>query len=260
MIVKRPDRSPRIRGRLRAYERPAGSRLWLPCYEAENVILNQWYQDLFGQLGPFGDRPAGMDVGFSDLQFGYQPSPTFAEADTALQFVWGDVFSKLGTATAAVPTTALDITPFPSPIEIASGATITVGAGLTLDTFVTSAAVNIGDTSIAVVSHTPHVQPIGTIVSYHDITAYVPQVAPINYGSPGFTGPEPNVTYSFFLPAAANAAPIKFTEAGLRYNPLYTGSVPSGAGRNLGSHVAFAYTKNGNTDLRIDYTLTRETD
>ena len=46
-----------------------------------------------------------------------------------------------------------------------------------------------------------------------------------------------------------------YTEAGM-YHGAATGTLGSG---RLTSHVVFSYTQPANTDVRIDYTLTRST-
>ena len=62
----------------------------------------------------------------------------------------------------------------------------------------------------------------------------------------------PNGVYSFFIPAGTTQT---FTEAGMFHGPA---SAVLGTGR-LTSRVAFSYTQPSNTDVRIDYTLTRST-
>jgi hypothetical protein len=233
------------RGSIVAYERKVGTRLWTPVLESENVILDGWYNDFFAQVAnsPL-DRPGGMDLGFMNLALGYQDSPTFDRTDLGLAFEWSNVFTKLTMATGTSPITTLHVQP--SPIEVASGDTITLGT----QNLTTTSAVAIGDTTIAVASFTPSINyPIGRAVVYNAPLIYVPQRLPFSVGIPDISDP-PSVVMSYFLPAAANSKPIRFTEAALVYN---TNSF-------FASHVAFAYTKDSNTDLRIDYLISRESD
>jgi len=236
------DRFKAADGLIRIYDRPAGTAIWRPRVEAENVILNQWYIDFFGQIMPA--PPGGIDISFMWLALGYGDDVTPLRNETGLDQEWTTAVSRLATATAVTPTTVLTVEPLP--LKIASGATIHVGANAP----VLSAVANPGDTTITVVSYTPSaIYPIGTAVIYTDTAIHVPQRLPNVIGIIEPSDP-PFVTASFFLPAAANSEAITFTEAGLLYN----------ANTAFGSHVAFSYTKGGNTDSRVDYILARESD
>lgn len=236
----------RAKGSLRAYERPAGTDIWRPAFEADNVVLNQWYVDLFGQISASpADRPGGVDPEFSLLALGYGVAVSPARTDTVLGHEWSSSVTRLTVATAAVPTTVLNVQALP--LAIAAGEPIGVG----INSPVLSAPASPGDTTITVVSYTPSaVYPIGTSVTYVNPTIHVPQRLALVVGTIDPTDP-PSVTISYFLPAASNSEPITFTEAGL----LYTSGSPL-----FGTHVAFSYTKGGNTDLRVDYLLSRESD
>jgi hypothetical protein len=259
MAVTR-DRTPglKVHGNFRGYERRVGEKLWRPVFEADNVVLNQWYIDLFGQIDAApADRPGGVDPEFSLMALGYGVNPTTStpanlpplRTDTQLVFEWSNTVAKLTTArtNAGGPYTTLPCTPLP--LAIASGATIVLN-GQTLTLTATAA---LGATSITVASFTPvlgHDDPIGTGIVYTDITIHVPQRLSLVVGVISPSDP-PSVTLSYFLPAASNSTPITFTEAGL----LYTSGIAQ-----FGTHVGFAYTKGGNTDLRVDYFLARESD
>lgn len=65
------------------------------------------------------------------------------------------------------------------------------------------------------------------------------------------TSDPPAATLSFFLPAGDGA--VTLTEAGL----FHAGATLTPASGRMTSHVAFAYSKASNLDLRVDYTLTR---
>lgn len=240
-------RGAQVHGDLQIWDRPVGSRVWRLAVEADNVILNQWYVDFFGQIStpPF-DRAGGIDPEFSVLALGYGVSPVTDRTDDDLSFEWSDAVAKLTVATGIVPITSLSVTALPLPIP--SGATI----NLRTQVVTLSADASPGDTSITVTSFTPSLNyPIGEPVVYADVTIHVPQRLSLVIGTVDPTDP-PSVAISYFLPAASNSEPITFTEAGLMYTSF--------SGLAFGSHVVFDYTKSGNTDTRVDYTLARESD
>ncbi len=248
-IIRRHDRTP-IDGTIRLYDRPAGSRIWTQRVEAENVILNQWYFDLFGQIGNVPlERPGGIDLAFTLLALGYGNviSVPPARTDTGLVFEWTNAVTMLTTAALIAGGAITSIAVKALPLAILSGATIKLRTQVL--TLTGNAAV--GDVSIAVASFTPAANyPINEPVTYADITIHVPQRLPLSANIIDPTDPT-SVVLSYYLAAASNSTPIAFTEAALMYT---TGSM------QFGSHVAFAYTKSGNTDVRVDYTLARESD
>jgi hypothetical protein len=230
-------------GIIRGYERRVGEILWRPAFEAENVILDQWYVTLLNQLGP--DPLDSRDIGMNNLALGYGISPTPDITDVTLDFEWTDAAATLTAPTVVTPTTSLAVTALP--YKIAAGETIKVGP---IDVPILSADANPGDVTIAVTSYTPSaVYPVGTRVIYINLAVYIPQRLPAVVNTVDSTSP-PSTVISFFLMAASNSEPITFTEAGLIY----------ATNTAFASHVAFAYTKSGNTDLRVDYTLARESD
>lgn len=243
-IVKRHDR-PQVEGVLRAYDRPAGSRIWRPAGAWRNIVLNQFYVDLFSLMS------AGSPVlNVGALALGVKASPVFARTDTGLTKEWINPVATLSTqiANGATGVTSL-ATAGGVQGQIPTGANIVLGTGQTV---VTNGVTNDGATSITVVSFTAsQLYAVGTTVNVSDWT---PQRVSPSLTTPTNTDPPSNV-WSFYLAAAANTASVIFTEAGLMYqNPSLVAG--SGVGK-FATHVAFAYTKLVTTDLRLDYTLQR---
>jgi hypothetical protein len=233
----------RLRGFMRVWARDKGSKLWKLDYEAENILVNQWYTDMFQQIQP--TPPGGMNLSPNNLALGYGVSPTFTRPDTALKQEWSTTVATLTVASGTVATTSLTVSALP--LGIANNISVTLGNTGTPQTLNVTPAVLAGATNLTVTSFTPNQNwPIGTPIIYSDVTIHVPQRPSIVLGGYNTTDPVFG-TWSYYLPASANSVPFTFTEAGLVYN----------SNTKLMSHVAFSYTKNGNTDLRIDYILTR---
>jgi hypothetical protein len=135
------------------------------------------------------------------------------------------------------------------PLGLGNNVAVTLGASGTPQALNVTPAVASGATNLTVTSFTPNQNwPIGTPIIYTDTSIHVPQRMSLVLGSTSAADPVSG-TWSFYLPASANSVPFTFTEAGLIYN----------ANTKFMSHLGFAYTKTGNTDLRIDYTLNRST-
>jgi hypothetical protein len=231
-----------LKGSMRVFERTPGG-LWRYQGDFDNILLNQWYLDLFAQIQP--SPPGGMALSPANLALGYGVAPAFARTDTGLKQEWSSTIATLTVVSGTVATTSLTVTALP--LGLALNASITLGNTGTPQVLTVSPAVLSGATNLTVTSFTPNQNwPIGTPIIYTDNTIHVPQRMSIVLGSTNTADPVSG-TWSFYLPASANSVPFTFTEAGLVYN----------TNAKFMSHVAFAYTKSGNTDLRIDYTLTR---
>lgn len=235
---------PEIKGVLRAFDRPEGSRIWRPAGEWENIVLNQFYIDLFSLMS------AGSPVlNVAALALGVKASPTFARTDTGLIEEW---INPVATITTQINNGTVGVTSIACTGgvkgQIPTGANIQLGTGQTV---VTNGVTNDGATSITVVAFTANQNYIvGTAIN---VTDWTPQRCSTTLTTPTNTDPPSNV-WSFYLAAAANVASVIFTEAGLMYsNPSL---VAGGAGK-FATHVAFSYTKLITTDLRLDYTLQR---
>ena len=231
-----------IKGSMRVWERTPGSRLWRYQGDYSNILVNQWYLDLFAGLANY---PPATNLSPANLALGYGVSPTFTRTDTALKLEWSTTIATLTVASGTVATTSLTVTTLP--LGLANLVSVTLGASGTPQTLTVTPAVASGATNLTVSSFTPNQNwPIGTPIIYNDVTVHVPQRPSLVLGTTNATDPVSG-TFSYYLPASANTSPLTFTEAGL----VYAGNT------KFMSHVAFAYTKNGNTDLRIDYTLNR---
>lgn len=243
-IIRLNDPAP-LEGEMRIFARPAGSRLWRYDGTFKNILLNQWYLDLFAQLQP--SPPGGITIAPTNLALGYWPTPAFARTDTALNGEWTSTVTQLTVASGVVPITSLSVNKLPIPI--ANGASVTLGVSGTPQVLTVNPGEAAAATSLRVNSFTPNTnRPIGTPITYVDSSIWVPQRMSVVLGTTNASDPVSG-TWSFYLPASSNTVSITFTEAGLVYN----------ANTTFMSHVAFAYTKSGNTDLRIDYVLTRTT-
>jgi hypothetical protein len=232
-----------LHGFMRVWAREKGSKIWRLDYEAENILVNQWYLDLFAQIQP--TPPGGMNLTPNNIALGYGVSPTFARPDTVLKQEWTSTIGTLTIASGTVATTSLTVTALP--FGLANNVSVTLGNTGTPQVLNVTPAVLSGATNLTVTSFVPNQNwPVGTPIIYVDNTVHVPQRPSIVLGSTNSTDPVSG-TWSYYLPASANSVPFTFTEAGLVYN----------TNTKFMSHVAFSYTKNGNTDLRIDYTLTR---
>lgn len=239
------ERDPLV-GEMRVFSRPEGSRIWRYDDTFKNILLNQWYLDLFAQLQP--SPPGGMVLSPANLALGYRPSPAPARTDTALSLEWstavGDHVGNLGTsAITTVPISAL-------PIALANGVTVVLqGAGAPQNMTVNPGEAA-GATTVRVNSFSPNAgNGTGSYAIYYSDTAiWVPQRMSLVLATTSAVDPVSG-TWSFYLPASSNTTAITFTEAGLVYN----------SNVKFMSRVAFAYTKSSNTDLRIDYVLTRTT-
>jgi hypothetical protein len=233
-------------GILRAYDRPEGSRIWRPVGEWDNIVLNQFYIDLFTLMS--GASPV-LNIGA--LALGVKASPAFARTDTGLTKEWQNPVALLTTSIAngAVGVTSLACTGGVKG-AIATGTNILLGTGPG-QTVVTNGATADGATSITVVSFTSsQLQPINAPIAVSDWT---PQRMSVSLVTPNNADPPSNV-WSFYLAAAANVANVVFTEAALMYQ---TPSLVAGGSGTFATHVAFSYTKVVSTDLRLDYTLQR---
>jgi hypothetical protein len=239
------ERDPFV-GEMRVFSRPEGSRLWRYNDTFKNILLNQWYLDLFAQLQP--SPPGGMVLSPANLALGYGVTPTFTRPDTGLKREWSQVVGSGAGALGGSPITAVPVTAIP--LAIANGATVVLQGGGAAQNLTVNPGEASGATSVRVNSFTPNAgNSAGAYtVSYTDTTIWVPQRMSIVLGSTNAADPVSG-TWSFYLPASSNTVALTFTEAGLVYN----------ANVKFMSHVAFAYTKSGNTDLRIDYVLTRTT-
>jgi hypothetical protein len=233
-----------LEGILRVWDRPAGGRIWRSAGEWHNIVLNQFYIDLFVAMS------SGAWIGnIGAMALGVKASPAFVRTDTGLTKEWLNPVATLTTqiTSGATGVVALAVTGGVRG-AIASGTQLQLGAGQTV---VTSGAVADGATSIPVTSFTAtSTYTVGTAVNVLDWT---PQRMGVTLTTPNVADPPSNV-WSFYLAAAANVANVVFTEAGLMYT---TPSLVAGGAGKFATHVAFAYTKNVNTDTRFDYTLQR---
>ncbi len=247
--------TPKITADIRAWKREAGSKLWVLDGEFTNILLNQWYLDLFTSMQP--PYPTTPSLSLSNIAFGYGVSPTFARTDTALKQEWTSTIATLTSASGtSAGTTSLSVTALPmmlgAPMEGTGGVThVVLGNAGTPQTLTVTPMVAAGGTTLTVSAFTPNQNwPIGTPILLNDTTIHVPQrpsTALTTFPNPN---PDPvSATYSFVLSAAANTVPITFTEAALIY----------ANNSKAASHVALSYTKDSNTDLLIQYTLTRST-
>lgn len=245
-IVKRRFERPQIEGVLKAWDRPAGSRIWRPAGDWSNIVLNQFYVDLFTAMS--GSSPA---LNVLACALGVQLSPTFARTDTGLNDEWANPVGLLSTSIAngAVGQVTLLVAAGVHG-QIPTGTNLLLGTGPG-QALVTNGVTADGATSITVNSFTSsQLQPIGANIVVSDWT---PQRLPTSLTTATPADP-PSNTWSFYLAAAANVASVVFTEAAILYsNPSM---VSLGAGK-AATHVAFSYTKLINTDLRLDYTLQR---
>jgi len=241
-----------IVGRFRLYERYNDGKVkgpWRLRVDKHNIVNNQFYNDLFALMSGTG----GINFNVGALALGYGNAPTFARPDTGLAAEWVNPAATLsaqlnsGTSYTSASVNAI-------PMTLPVGTVVQFGAGQTA-TLTTQA--NPGATSLAFtggLSGGAATQNY-TVGSAVNVTtgSWTPQRASPSLTTPTTTDP-PAMTWSFYFPAAANQVTIIFTEAGLLYNnPSLTAG---GAGKFM-SHVAFSYTKNINTDVRVDYTLTR---
>jgi hypothetical protein len=243
-VIRKVIERPPIEGVLRAYDRPAGSRIWRPAGEWKNIVLNQFYIDLFSLMS---SGPNILNIGA--LALGVKASPAFARTDTGLTKEWQNPVALLTTQinNGATGVTSLACTGGVKG-AIATGTNILLDAGQTV---VTNGATADGATSITVNSFTAsQLYAVNTTISVSDWT---PQRMSVTLATPTNTDPPLNV-WSFYLAAAANVANVVFTEAGLLYN---SPSLVAGGAGSWATHVAFAYTKLVTTDLRLDYTLQR---
>jgi hypothetical protein len=245
-IITIAEREPLV-GEMRVWERTAEPRgLWRPVGRFKNILLNQWYLDLYGQLQP--SPPGGIVLSPANLALGYGVTPTFLRPDTGLKAEWS---TAVGTGPGNLGTSAITTVPVTAiPIPLANGVTVVLdGAGADQNMTVNPGEAA-GATQVRVNSFSPNTGN-GTgayAVRYTDTSIWVPQRMTIILGSTNSSDPVSG-TWSFYLPASANTVALTFTEAGLVYQ----------SNTKFMSHVAFAYTKSGNTDLRIDYVLTRTT-
>jgi hypothetical protein len=233
-----------LAGELRIFERTPPSRIWRFAGTFPNILLNQWYLDLYGQLQPA--PPGGVSPSPANLAIGYGVSPAFARTDTALKHEWDQVVGSGpgalgGSAITTVPVSAI-------PLAIANGATVVLQGGGAAQNLTVNPGEASGATSVRVNSFTPNAgNSAGAYtVSYTDITIWVPQRTSIILGGVNAADPVSG-NWDFYLPASANTTPVTFTEAGLVYQ----------ANTKFMSHLAFSYVKSGNTDLRLSYVLTR---
>lgn len=242
VLLKRREQ-PQIEGILRAYDRPAGSRIWRPAGEWSNIVVNAFYNDLFSAMS--GGAPA---LNVLACAVGVGVSPTFARADVGLKNEWINPVALLSTAIAngATGQTTL-LCAAGCPAAIPNSTNILIGS----QALVANPGEAAGATSIRVNSFTSAaLYPIGTGINVSDWT---PQRMPTSLTTAAPADP-PAMTWSFYLAAAVNAATVTFTEAGMLYN---SPSLVAGGAGTFATHVAFAYAKLVNTDLRLDYTLQR---
>jgi hypothetical protein len=237
--------------RLRGYTSP-----WRKVLEAENIVLNGFYNDLIAYMQGVATVMAPNALA---LGYGVAPLSGVPATDrivTALKNEWVNPSCtvnaqlNLGTAYTQATVTGL-VVPMPvgTVVQFANGqtATLTTAAATGAVTLFFTAGLN---GTGAVVSGANIVVGSGVTVN-----SWTPQRCSLTATAAAVTDP-PQGTWSFYLPASANGVNIAFTEAGLLYknSSLVPGNV---AATYLATHAAFAYTKNTNTDLRIDYSLAR---
>jgi hypothetical protein len=234
------------KGALHVYERTEGANDWRYQGSFDNILLNQWYLDLFAQLQP--SPPGGIILSPANLALGYGVTPTFLRPDTGLKHEWDQVVGSGAGALGGSPITTVPVTAIPIPIG--NGVTVVLqGAGAAQNLTVNPGEAS-GATTIRVNSFTPNAgNSAGAYtVSYTDTTIWVPQRMNIILGGVSVTDPVSG-NWDFYLAASANTVAMTFTEAGL----VYQGNT------KFMSHVAFAYVKSSNADLRLSYVLTRTT-
>jgi hypothetical protein len=243
-IIRRQFELPKLDGRLRFFERVGDSPIWRKVLDAENIVLNGFYNDLIANM-----QGGAQALNINGLAIGWGQSVVPARADIGLVKEFNNpvttLSAQLNNATAY---TAMSVVACPEPIP--AGTSIQLGAGQTV---VTSGASAAGATTININSFTANQNyVIGTGLN---VTSWTPQRMSTTATAAVQTDP-PNGTWSFYLPAAANQVNVAFTEAGLLYrnSSLTPGDVAS---THFATHAVFSYTKNVNTDLRIDYTLAR---
>lgn len=242
-VILRADDEFRLKGTMRVFERKEGSKIWTFAGDFSNILLNQFYLDLFTQLQP--GAPGGVSLALANLALGYGAGATFNRPDTGLVLEWSTTIATLTSATGVAAINTLATTAIP--MALSNGVTVTLGASGTPQNLTVNPGEVSGATSVRVNSFTPNQNwPIGTPVIYSDITKHIPQRLSVVIGTTSAVDPVSG-TWSFYLPASANSIPVTFTEAGLLYQ----------ANIKFGSHVAFAYTKAANTDVTINYTITR---
>jgi hypothetical protein len=218
-------------------------------YETENIVLNQFYTDLLNEMAT-GSPTGGINLQLNALAVGIGTTAAL-RTDTGLASEWQGTTVALTSAslTGGIAITSVPCTPLSVALP-ASAAIVVGGTAMTVDV----AGAAIGATAIPVLS----VTPITTIASGATITyaavSVTPQRASLTATTPNFADP-PQMVYSFYLPAGANAVPVQFQEAGLLYNAssLAAATAPS----RWATHAVFAYQKGLNVDVRIDYTLAR---
>lgn len=241
-------------GWLKFYERAEGApeSAWRQALEASNIVVNDFYDILFDVMGQVIQATSTLLVP-NVLGLGYGISPSPARTDTTLLAEWSNPVALLSTGLAnSTPYTSLACTAG-CPVALASGTTLQLDPPGGGQVVTTSSATVAGATSIPVVSFTTtRVYAIGTQIGV-TTASWTPQRLPLTIGSVNTADP-PSVTLSYYLTAAANAIPITFTEAMLYCNGA---SLTPLTANDQVTHAAFSYTKNTNTDLRIDYTLTR---
>lgn len=237
------ERVPGIKGYFDAFEREAGSEIWRLVDRFPNIVLNGFYNDLFSVMY---QGTAVLQI--NAMALGYGVAPTFNRTDTSLAVEWNNPVTTLAVAlVSGTAYTSLSIAA--TPVLIPINSTIQLGTGQTVTT---SADTAVNATTVAVTSFTAsQAYAIGTGLN---VTTWTPQRSAITLWTPTTTDP-PQATWSFYFPAASNQLAITFTEAGLLYKT--SSLTPAGSPSNFATHAAFAYTKNPNSDLRLDYTLAR---
>lgn len=243
-------------GSLGVFEREVGSKIWRPAGTFDNIVLDSFYNALFNVMAA-GASPKNLAIGA--LALGYGVSPAFARADggvlgtsNPLKNEWITAAASLTTqitnGTVGVTTLACTGASACAP-ALPSGTHLQLGTGQTVTTNGATAA---GATSITVNAFTASATyPVGTAINVTDWTAQ--RMAP-TLTTPTTTDP-PQMVWSFYLAAAANVIAITFTEAALLFNGPSLAA--GGSVVDFATHVAFAYSKPTNTDVRLDYTLAR---
>lgn len=246
---------PKFEGMLEFFERPRRDfplpyAKWRKVMETENIVLNGFYNDLIAYM-----QGTAIVLAPNALALGYGTGLAPARAETHLVSEWVNPACTLnaqlnsGTAYTQATVTGLVV---PLPV----GTVIQFGAGQTA-TLTTAAA-----SGAATLFFTAGLNGTGAVASQNylvgsavNVTSWVPQRCSLT--ATGFSAADPpQGTWSFYLPASANSVNLALTEAAMLYKN--SSLTPGNLGASwFATHAAFAYTKNPNTDLRIDYTLAR---
>jgi hypothetical protein len=245
-----------LKGKIEVFERPNPDgngryRRWRKVYETENIVLNQFYQDLLTEMQS-GSAFGGLNLLMNAMALGIGTS-TPARTDAGLGGEWQgtNVAGTTSSLASGTPITAVPCSPLAVALPAAAAITV-AGQAMT----VTGAGAAIAATSIPVNSVTPSPTiPTGSAVAYAAASSTMtPQRLALTNVAGNYADP-PQATFSYYLPAGSNSVAVQFQEAGLLYNA--SSLVAAGSPTRWATHAAFVYQKAPNTDVRLDYTLQR---